>query len=1799
MRSEAQHLIEEMSDAGIHLWIEDGKLKFRAPSGAMTAERASLIKKNRDSVIAVLSEPHSIKRVPEKRYDPYPLTDIQQAYQLGKSEAYPYGGVGCQGYMEISLGNIEPDRLNGAWKKVVARHDVLHSFISKDGYQQVLENYDAGLIEFVEAGSRSLEEVSAECRRAMDHKDYSLLVHPYELKVSTDGVKSILHVSVNLALCDFSSIIVILSDLARAYDGEQIGNAGEATFRDYVVNAKVREVSNPLRKKDEEYWTARLDELPPAPILPMGPNPDVRTNVRFIRHQMNLTDSEWAKFRRISAEKGITPTAALVAAFSDVLALWAESPDFTINMTMMNRGDGASETLRTVGDFTMSSLLGLTRDECAPFYSRAFAAQSQLWSDLEHRSFSGVSVLREIARRHGRANGGVLMPFVFTSGIGLHEGSSLDSTSLFRGSKVVGGLSQTPQVWLDCQALEWNGSLVVNWDERVGVFPNGLISDAFSTFEQALKSLSSSKLIWDEVQVAHLPQRQKLIRAEANDTARDIEPSTLHAGFMKMALAYPEAPAVRLENESVTYAELKSLSLKIACRLKRGVRTAIILEKSITQVATVIGCSLAGSSFIPLSPNYPHSRINMIIDNAEAGVVIAEAKTLEKLDLAKDKKALAIELIPNENSPINFNDQTSPFDEAYVIYTSGSTGMPKGVAMSHAAAWNTIADINHRFSIESNDKIIGLAELTFDLAIYDIFGILSTGGELILPRSSSLNDPSSWYNTIVKYGVTIWNSVPQQMQMLSYYLDATPAVSPLPLRLAFLSGDWIPTSLPSDIARKNPHLRMVSLGGATEGGIWSIFHEIDSSDSERVSIPYGKPLANQEFDIVGRNLESRPLLVPGEIMISGKSLALGYLNDAARTSESFITRDGRRYYRTGDIGKYLEDGSIEFLGRADQQIKVRGYRVELGEVETALEKMPGVSEAIAFAADDDKTDKHLLAVIVAGKTNPDKAKSLFEKSAVTMKRHMESCLDKMIVSEVRDYCDKVDEVCLLAMSNLIAGAVGKDAFSMDDIIRSLNVKRGNRKLIERWVRTLVDTEVLDTKDNVFSFSGHCGKNDIEVLWQQLESLELTVGYSKELLLFLRTCIDSLAELVSGEIDHLSILFPEGKLDVATSAYRDNLASRTLNSTLASMVSEFVSMRDGLRVLEVGAGTGGSTNALINALEGTGSTYLFTDISDFFLSEARNRYRDKHWIDYAVYDVNKDITSQGLLDNSFDLIVGANVFHNCVDALMGLKRMRSLLAPGGILAFIEATRESLPLMVSMDFQDALGADYSDLRAETNKVFLSLDEWKYILSEAGFESVDSSPVGEESDLFGQHVIIAQAKADVAMLSIDDVMSVARETLPPYMIPEAIGIIDRLPLSRNGKVDRAELKRLPLFGGTQSKVTESGDRSNSYCNDLESRLATEFSKVLGVEAVGREDDFFELGGDSLLATKLAAEIKKNIDEAAGHEWEWLLRKMMASPTIGSLATALSLSTTEEAKAVDAKSQAEPIVVLKDRQGGNVVNVLVHDGTGTLDPYRDLVSISGDKYILGVQMADIQKSLNHDTSSLVETLGREYAECLSEWSGYEFRIVGYCMGGLIATEIARNLMERGEVVSDLFVISSYGFPFRITEDVMLEYAFARVLNAPTEDLGYPKDDESFARAIADAQIRHPGILDLLDGEGPVVEKLKEIDALNPEERMRRIISTVTADDNVASRLIQIFKTFKHNLIAVMEYEPKPYLGSIHFLRDSGRMGLFKNIGGDETAFWNDVAFMGADTQDIGGDHFTCISGEHAKDVAKRVGLL
>jgi amino acid adenylation domain-containing protein len=285
----------------------------------------------------------------------------------------------------------------------------------------------------------------------------------------------------------------------------------------------------------------------------------------------------------------------------------------------------------------------------------------------------------------------------------------------------------------------------------------------------------------------------------------------------------------------------------------------------------------------------------------------------------------------------------APSDLAYVIYTSGSTGEPKGVMIEHRSAANTVLDMNRRFGIGPDDRVLALSNLSFDLSVYDVFGLLAAGGALVLPEPGALRDPERWVELIRRHHVTVWDSVPQLMQMLVDSRPGRPLAAECPsLRIAFLSGDWIPLGLP----RSLDGIEAISLGGATEASIWSIFYRIDRLDPAWRSVPYGYPLANQRWFVLDESLEDQPDWVAGHLYIGGLGLARGYWGDADKTRASFITHPatGERLYRTGDLGRYMGDATIEFLGRQDAQIKLQGYRVELGEIEHGARAHPDVDE---------------------------------------------------------------------------------------------------------------------------------------------------------------------------------------------------------------------------------------------------------------------------------------------------------------------------------------------------------------------------------------------------------------------------------------------------------------------------------------------------------------------------------------------------------------------------------------------------------------------------------------------------------------------------------------------------------------------------------------------------------------------------------------------------------------------------------------------------------------------------------------
>ncbi|HYG64198.1 MAG TPA: amino acid adenylation domain-containing protein [Thermoanaerobaculia bacterium] len=306
---------------------------------------------------------------------------------------------------------------------------------------------------------------------------------------------------------------------------------------------------------------------------------------------------------------------------------------------------------------------------------------------------------------------------------------------------------------------------------------------------------------------------------------------------------------------------------------------------------------------------------------------------------------------------------------AYVIFTSGSTGTPKGVVVRHRPAVHLVDWVNRTFAVGPRDRVLFITSPCFDLSVYDVFGLLGAGGSLRIASGSDLRDPERLVRWLIEDGITFWDSAPAALQQLVPFLPPTGAGGKA-LRLVFLSGDWIPLRLPDSVRESFPEARVISLGGATEATIWSNFFLVRRVEPGWASIPYGRPIHDASYFVLDSWFEPCPVGVAGDLYIGGECLASGYAGDPALTASKFLPdpwslRPGGRLYRTGDLARFFSDGNIEFLGRADHQVKVRGFRIELGEIEATLLRHPSVREAVVVALGTTLEDRRLAAYVVA------------------------------------------------------------------------------------------------------------------------------------------------------------------------------------------------------------------------------------------------------------------------------------------------------------------------------------------------------------------------------------------------------------------------------------------------------------------------------------------------------------------------------------------------------------------------------------------------------------------------------------------------------------------------------------------------------------------------------------------------------------------------------------------------------------------------------------------------------------------
>ncbi|OII69908.1 non-ribosomal peptide synthetase [Streptomyces sp. CC77] len=926
-----------------------------------------------------------LKPQPERRREPFPLTDIQQAYLIGRHKGLELGGVSSQYYLEWDCPALDVERLSGALGKAVARHEALRTVAGADGTQRILAADEVGPCRVGTADLRGLtdEERAAALERVRTELTEQVLpvdrAPQLDARASLlDGGRMRLHLAVDLLFVDLPSLFRLLAEWRRSYDDPAWRPEPlSLSFRDYVLAQEDLRGDGPGREA-AAYWADRLDTLPSAPELPLAVAPEQLGTPRFVRHRRELAPERWAALRAAAARHGLTPSGVLLAAYAEVVRTWSRRQAFTLTVTRFHRLGLHPQVGEILGDFLSPGLLAVGGRPGETFARRARDLQERALEDLAHCAHSGIRVLRDLARR--RDDGRTSMPVVFSSTLGGGDGAP-GAEALESFGELVHVHSRTPQVWLENQVLELDGRLAVHWNAVRGLFPDGTVEDMLDAYTALLDRLVDDPSVWEAVRgVVPLPAAQAEERERANATAEDIPAALLHELVAEAARRRPDAVAVVTPGEETTYRELTGTAHRIAHRLLRvpgtepGGIVAVSMRPGAGQIAALLGVLHAGAAYVAVDPELPEERRLRLLARCSVRAVVTEPELRDALAWPAGVEVVTPRDAAVRECPAEAPERRQGVDDlAYVIFTSGSTGEPKGVMITHRSAANTVQDVNRRFAVGEDDRVLALAPAGFDLSVYDVFGVLGAGGAVVVPAADRAGDPAHWSQLVGRYGVTVWNSVPAPMRVWVESLGDGGVPRGCRLRLALLSGDWIPVDLPDRLREKLPALRVVSLGGATEGSIWSIHHPVEAVRPEWSSIPYGKPLANQTMHVVNEWFEPSPVGVTGEIHIGGVGVARGYLGDPERTAERFPVHPvtGERVYRTGDLGRYLPGGDIEILGREDFQVKINGYRVELGEIEAALLRQPGVRTALVTAPAHARTGQRQIAAYVVPEPGAD------------------------------------------------------------------------------------------------------------------------------------------------------------------------------------------------------------------------------------------------------------------------------------------------------------------------------------------------------------------------------------------------------------------------------------------------------------------------------------------------------------------------------------------------------------------------------------------------------------------------------------------------------------------------------------------------------------------------------------------------------------------------------------------------------------------------------------------------------------
>ncbi|WP_248796628.1 amino acid adenylation domain-containing protein [Pseudomonas sp. MWU13-2105] len=1024
--------------------------------------------------------------------DVYPLSPMQQGMLFHSLSAPASGNYLNQ--MRVDVTGLDVPRFRAAWQAAIERHEALRARFAEGRGQPLQVIRKTEVLAFAEEdlrGRDGLEALLAELAEADLRRGFDLAGEPLlrltVLRTAERG-HHLIYTNHHILLDGWSSAR-LLGEVLEHYNGHIVTPPG-SRLCDYIQWLQ-RQDSD----ADQRFWReqmAAFDE--PTRLVQAFKAGGVVNAVGHGEHRQSLDAARTLHLGEFAREQRVTLNTLLQATWLLLLQRYTGQRSVTLGATVSGRPADLPGVEEQLGLFINTlPVLGSPGPELrVGDWLQQVQARNLALREHQH------TPLYDIQRWAG------------------WSGEALFDTLLvfenYPTSQVLEQGADNGLAFSDLQSREQTHyplTLVVEVGEVMSVdyrYARQQLSDAAVAqlaghFEHLLLALAGSA----EQRLGELPM---LAEAETRQTLREWNrtqadypaPGCLHRLIEAQVRRSPEAPALLFDGQQLSYRQLNGRANQLAHRLReRGVGPDVLVgiaaERSLEMVIGLLAILKAGGAYVPLDPEYPRERLAYMIEDSGIELLLTQRHLLETLPIPEHVQCLCLDVAEPvaacEDNPRNL---TLPDHLAYVIYTSGSTGRPKGAGNSHRALYNRLAWMQKAYALQAQDTVLQKTPFSFDVSVWEFFWPLLSGARLAIARPGEHRDPQQLMDNIEGYQVSTLHFVPSMLQVFMAGLDVERCRS---IRRLVCSGEALPAELAQEVLKRLPRAALYNLYGPTEAAI-DVTHWTCTAD-DKLSVPIGRPIDNLKSHVLDNGLLPAAFSAAGELYLGGVGLARGYHCRPALTAERFVPdpfdEHGGRLYRSGDLARYRDEGVIEYAGRLDHQIKIRGLRVELGEIEARLQEHPGVREANVIDIDG-PLGKQLVAYLVPLEPDLVDAGPLAQGPLrEALKAHLKARLPEHMVP--------AHLVLLECMPLSPNGKLERRALPAPDVNAAGPLYRAPRTELEQrlaviWAQVL-EVERVGLDDNFFERGGH-SLLVIALVGRLREAFEVTIKLHDFLLL---------------------------------------------------------------------------------------------------------------------------------------------------------------------------------------------------------------------------------------------------------------------------------------------------------------------------------------------------------------------------------------------------------------------------------------------------------------------------------------------------------------------------------------------------------------------------------------------------------------------------------------------------------------------------------------------------------------------------